>query len=449
MQQRGGTVSVCWFRRDLRLEDNTALSLALESGRPVLPLFILDDAIVRDLPADDSRLAFVRQSLRALHQKLSGLGSALLVLQGSVSACWRQVLAGFPVSGVFCNADYEPEAIRRDRQVRQLLNEAGIPFTECHDHLVFAPDEVLKKDGQPYTVYTPYAKAWRLLLTQRGLPSPRKTATGQFLAASQSRALTATRLDLGMKAAAEVLPYDLGAVGRYALTRDTPALDSGSNLGPHLRFGTVGIRSVLHELFGRYEEADEGGRASIDVFIGELIWREFFAQILMHYPESAGRNFRSRYDGVRWENRPDCLAAWQAGQTGFPLVDAGMRQLAATGRMHNRVRMVCASFLCKDLLVDWRLGEAWFAARLLDYELASNVGNWQWAAGTGCDAVPYFRIFNPDEQRKKWDPESVYVRRWIPEYGTAAYPDPIVDHAAARRRTLAAYKAALASISLK
>lgn len=491
--------SVFWFRRDLRLKDNAGLQAALAGTRPVLPLFILDSDILDTLPADDSRVAFLFAVLRQLQLDLQELGSGLLVLRGRPAEVWQWLPGVVQAAEVHANRDYEPYAQQRDDAITCLLSERGIPFALHKDSLLFEPEEILKADGSPYTVYTPYSRRWLQRLLDTGIGGgvgdsprlggrpraggsqvqggvrPQASGTGfpggvrphgGFVGFSGGRPAGWTErlvpngfswvgsTELAATAAAPaakpVPPWSLSGVDQYHATRDFPALDSGSYLGPHLRFGTVNIRHILRQLF---TEAADGSSSSGNIdgslgpgrecFLGELIWREFFTQILYHFPQSAAANFKRKYDGVHWRKDASAFAAWTEGRTGFPLVDAGMRQLRATGSMHNRVRMVCASFLCKDLLLDWRQGEAWFAAQLLDYEQSSNVGNWQWSAGTGCDAAPYFRIFNPIEQQKRWDPQLDYVKRWIPEYGSAEYPKPIVDHAAARQRALAAYKAAL------
>lgn len=498
--------SIFWFRRDLRLQDNAGLSAALAGPRPVLPLFILDSDILDTLPADDARVLFLFTLLRQLQLDLQELGSGLLVLRGKPAEVWQWLPGVVQVAEVHANRDYEPYARQRDDLVARLLSERGIPFALHKDSLLFEPEEILKADGSPYTVYTPYSRRWLQRLLEAGGDgggdSPRSRSAsgikpqggsdarmigvrpqgneiqvgvrpqgsdipggvrpqGGFVGFSGGRPVGETKrpvpdgvswvgtAELAAAAAAPaaraVRLWSLSGVDQYHATRDFPALDSGSYLGPHLRFGTVGIRQILRRLFAEAPGNRSGGSLGPgrECFLGELIWREFFTQILYHFPQSAETNFKRKYDGVRWRADTAAFTAWTEGRTGFPLVDAGMRQLRETGCMHNRVRMVCASFLCKDLLLDWRQGEAWFAAQLLDYEQASNVGNWQWSAGTGCDAAPYFRIFNPAEQQKRWDPQLDYVKRWVPEYGSAAYPKPIVDHAAARLRALAAYKAGL------
>ncbi len=422
-------IALHWFRRDLRLEDNTALNAALRTGLPVLGVFVFDPELLEGLPRDDARVTFIHQSLRRLHRKLEARGSSLLVLYDRPERAWEKMLESLPVAAAFWNRDYEPYARRRDARIQTLLEGKGVRVETCKDQVVFEPEEILKSDGKPYTVFTPYRTRWRARLAETGLPAPVE-APEPFL---QLRQPFPTLESIGFVGSdAAVPPFDLGVLERYEKLRDLPAEEGTSRLGPHLRFGTVSIRAVVRQALERSS-----------VFLDELIWREFFMQVLWHFPHSAQRNFKPQYDALEWLNRESDFEAWRRGRTGYPLVDAGMRQLAQTGYLHNRVRMVCASFLCKHLLIDWRRGEAWFAQKLLDYELSSNVGNWQWAAGTGCDAAPYFRIFNPETQRRKFDPARRYIRRWLPELDTPDYPNPIVEHRFARQRALQSYKEAL------
>jgi deoxyribodipyrimidine photo-lyase len=422
-----GKISVFWFRRDLRLEDNTALTRALESGYPVLPLFIFDTQIIDELDHDDARVSFIYKHLQNIHQQLLTLKSSLHVFKGDPHVVWKEVLASHEIDAVYVNKDYEPYALKRDREVEEMLQSRDIPFHRFKDQVIFEEDEIVKNDGKPYTVFTPYKRKW-LERFQRGasLTEARKGGSG-FLKSSFSFPPLKT---LGFSPSSIlVLPYDLSNLKEYPRMRDLPGPDATSHLSPHLRFGTVSIRQIIASL-----------GPSDEVFLSELIWREFFMQILFHFPKVLDQNFKPKYNGVAWLNRADDFGLWCEGKTGYPLVDAGMRQLNATGYMHNRVRMVTAGFLCKHLLIDWRMGEAYFAGKLLDYELSSNNGNWQWAAGTGCDAAPYFRIFNPVEQLKKFDPDREYVKRWIPEYGTPEYPGPMIDHKFARKRALDIYR---------
>jgi len=423
----GGKVTVCWFRRDLRLEDNTALNRALETGNPVLPVFIFDTEILDELPVDDARVTFIYRQLEKINRELGSGGSSIRIFRGKPLQIWRELLDRYQVDSVFVNRDYEPYARERDREVGELLAGRGIPFTSCKDQVIFEENEILKKDGTPYTVFTPYKKRW-LEAFSADSPVPAKGFAGGGFCREQHPFPPLEQL--GFKVSKlRVRPYDLSGLGEYARIRDFPGPDATSHLSPHLRFGTVSIRKIIAGL-GQGEE----------VFLSELIWREFFMQILFHLPGVVHQNFNPKYNGVAWRNDQEEFKKWREGSTGYPLVDAGMRQLLATGTMHNRVRMVTASFLCKHLLIDWRLGEAYFAEKLLDYELSSNNGNWQWAAGTGCDAAPYFRIFNPTAQLKRFDPDLEYVKRWVPEHGIPDHADPMVDHSFARARALEAYK---------
>jgi deoxyribodipyrimidine photo-lyase len=425
-------ISVFWFRRDLRLEDNTGLDQALHSGFHVLPVFIFDTNILEELPADDPRVSFIYRQLQQIHGKLASVASGLRVFKGEPLEVWKDLLDRYSIKEVYVNRDYEPYALNRDRTVEELLKCRGIRFRSFKDQVIFEEGEVLKQDGSPYTVFTPYKRKWMETFRERFSLTVTGEAETGFLSGSGSF----PRLEaLGFKLSAmQVRPYDLSSLHDYPAVRDLPAADATSHLSPHLRFGTVSIRKVI-----------AGLAHSDDVFLSELIWREFFMQILFHFPEVVNQNFQTKYNGIEWKNDQGDFQRWCEGNTGFPMVDAGMRQLNALGSMHNRVRMVTASFLCKHLLVDWRMGEAYFASKLLDYELSSNNGNWQWAAGTGCDAAPYFRVFNPSEQLKRFDPDQEYVRSWVPEYGTPAYPEPMIDHKFARDRALAVYKKGIGS----
>jgi deoxyribodipyrimidine photo-lyase len=419
--------AVVWFRRDLRLEDNRALQGAVATGQKVLPLFVFDSNILEELPADDPRVSFIYERLEKIHRKLRSLGSSLLVKYGEPLAIWKEILRSYEISGVHINKDYEPYASERDVAIEQLLRGRGISLHRYKDQVIFEENEIMKKDGTPYTVFTPYKRKWLEQLDIKSFPEDPPLSSDHFLPID-NRFPDLT--ELGFKhAAIRVKPHDLTNLNQYAKLRDYPALDATSRLSPHLRFGTISIRQVIRKLDPAHEP-----------FLSELIWREFFMQILYHFPQVVDQNFKPRYNGIRWRNNEKEFERWCKGETGYPLVDAGMRQLKETGIMHNRVRMVTASFLCKHLLIDWRWGEAYFASKLLDFELSSNNGNWQWAAGTGCDAAPYFRIFNPYEQQKKFDKKLEYVRKWLPEYEVDNYIQPMVDHPTARTRALQEYK---------
>ncbi|TLX78345.1 deoxyribodipyrimidine photo-lyase [Labilibacter sediminis] len=420
-----GRVSIFWFRRDLRLKDNTALNQALSSEKNILPIFIFDEQIIGELPKDDARITFIYDNLLKIHQKLQSINSSLLCLKGNPFEVWKELLQTYAVKSVFVNKDYEPYAISRDAKIENLLAEKGIEFLSFKDQVILEENEVLKKDGKPYTVFTPYKRRWLELFNPK---KPVDTLKEQNF--HQKKIPFPDLQALGFKKSnIQVRAYNLSHIANYAETRDFPNLDTTSYLGPLLRFGTVSIRYVISML----KHVDH-------VFLSELIWREFFMQILYHFPQVVTRNFKPRYNGIRWINNKDDFKRWCEGHTGYPMVDAGMRQLNETGYMHNRIRMITAGFLCKHLLIDWRWGEAYFAKKLLDYELSSNNGNWQWAAGTGCDAAPYFRVFNPMDQLKKYDRNKTYVIKWIPELGTDAYPAPMIEHKYARQRALETYK---------
>ena len=419
------THTIFWFRRDLRLNDNTALFEALNKSNNVLPIFIFDEHILEELPKDDPRVHFIYCTLQNINKQLKQYNSSLLIKKGKPVEVWKQLIHEFEIERVYINKDYEPYAITRDNQVAELLKENNINLFAYKDQVIFEESEVMKADGTPYTVFTPYKNRWLTLFD--GLEIKSKISFKNFY---QSSYKFPVAKELGILASnIQVKDFSLEQIGKYEENRNFPAIDATSYLGPHLRFGTVSIRQIVSSVY-----------KISDVFLSELIWREFFVQILFHFPKVLNHNFRSKYDGINWINNEEDFEKWSQGNTGYPMVDAGMRQLNQTGYMHNRVRMVVAGFLCKHLLIDWRLGEAYFAQKLLDYELASNNGNWQWAAGTGCDAAPYFRVFNPTEQLKKFDANHVYVKRWIKELGTKEYPLPMIDHAFARNRAIEKYK---------
>lgn len=419
-------ISVFWFRRDLRIDDNTALNHALASGYPVVPVFIFDKHILQELPGNDARVGFIHECLNSINDEFQKMGSSLLCLHDEPLKAWTRLLEQFDIAEVYTNKDYEPYARERDEQIKKLLNGNGINFFSFKDQVIFEEGEVLKADGTPYTVFTPFKNKW-LDTFHNALKDD--SVDPNFKTLYKEKFPFPALESLGFeKGAIRVKPFDLENISDYKNTRDFPALNT-SHLSPHLRFGTVSIRQVIERL-----------KPSQATFLSELIWREFFMQILFHFPRVVNENFKIKYNGIEWRNNEEEFNRWCEGKTGYPMVDAGMRELNNTGYMHNRVRMVTASFLCKHLLIDWQWGEAYFAKKLLDYELSSNNGNWQWAAGTGCDAAPYFRIFNPESQLKKFDKDLVYVKKWVPEYGTPEYPAPMVDHKMARERALEAYK---------
>lgn len=428
-------ISVFWFRRDLRLSDNAGLYHALKSGIPVLPLFIFDTEILDQLEdKSDRRVDMIHQVLETLDAELRSFGSGMYVFHGSPLDAFRTLSKEFALQKVFCNADYEPEAIRRDASVASLLQQQGISWHTYKDQVIFDYTEVLKDDCTPYTVYTPYSKRWISALSDFYLkPYPVDRYRDAFLRFPAPGIPSLTSIGF-LKTDYNYVPPKLpeSIVDQYDQTRDFPALSGTSLLAPHLRFGTISVRKLA--AFSRDRNLS---------FLKELIWREFFMQILANFPRVAGASFKPAYDRIRWRNEEIEFRRWCAGQTGYPIVDAGMRELNATGHMHNRVRMVVASFLTKHLLISWQWGEAYFAKKLMDFDLSANNGNWQWAAGCGCDAAPYFRVFNPTEQTRKFDPDLKYIRKWVPELDSLSYPTPVVEHAFARDRALKVYKEAL------
>ena len=444
-------IAVFWFRRDLRLDDNAGLYHALKGPFPVLPLFIFDENILEDLPdKKDARVSFIHQTISQLKARLEAMGSSLLVRYGKPEEVWPQLLGEYSIRAVYTNRDYEPYALRRDEAVRSLLEARGILFHTFKDHVIFEKNEILKSNGEPYVVFTPYSRRWLEQLNARWMPQAEtvegneKTSfylapypTARYFSNFQPSGVlpTISLAEMGFEASEVAIPpasVTRGLIKNYEQTRNFPGMAGTSRLGIHFRFGTISIR----------EKARLAQPLSA-VYLNELIWRDFYSQILAHFPHVVNGPFRLEYDRVPWREAPAEFQRWCEGQTGYPLVDAGMRELNQTGFMHNRVRMVTASFLSKHLLLDWRLGEAYFAQKLLDFDLASNSGGWQWAAGCGTDAAPYFRIFNPTEQAKKFDAANTYIRKWVPEFDTPAYPRPMVDHVFARQRCLEAYKQAL------
>lgn len=428
-------IAVFWFRRDLRLEDNVGLYHALRSGHPVLPVFILDTEILDRLEEKaDRRVAFILAALGEINKKLASAGSSLKVLHRTPVEAFRKILDEYDVKAVFTNRDYEPYATARDEKISLLLKNSAIPFHSFKDQVILEKKEVVKSDGSPYTVFTPYSRAWKKQLTIQDTESffSEKHA-GNFLKLPAARIPGPEEISFTNTDTVSPVPaINQEIIRNYHLTRDIPSLEGTTRLGVHLRFGTVSIRQLV--------------RTALDLnetWLNELIWREFFMSIIWHFPHVTDSSFKARYDAIQWRNNEEEFDRWCNGMTGYPIVDAGMRELNTTGFMHNRVRMIIASFLTKHLLTDWRWGEAYFAGKLLDYELSSNNGNWQWAAGTGCDAAPYFRVFNPAEQTRKFDPQMRYINRWVPELGSPSYPSPMIDHAMARQRALATYASGL------
>lgn len=431
-------VSIFWFRRDLRLEDNAGLWKALKSGYPVVPIFIFDKNILDKLQdKTDARVTFLHNRLSEIQGQLKQLGSTLQVVHGTPLETMKELANQYEVKQVFLNRDYEPYARERDEQVFNFWKDKGVEVIGAKDHVVFEKNEVVKGDGTPYLVFSPYGKAWRKKLTEyHSKAYPTEVYFGNFF--KQTERNIPTLQEMGFEPTSKDLPpsaVDESIIKTYDATRNFPANEKGTTrLGMHLRFGSISVRHLLRK-----------GLAGNDTFVNELIWRDFFQMALYYFPNSREKAIKPKYDLIPWETNMDHYQAWCEGRTGYPIVDAGMRELNATGYMHNRVRMIVASFLTKHLLIDWRLGERYFAEKLLDFDLASNIGGWQWASGSGLDAAPYFRVFNPTSQLEKFDKQLTYVRRWVPEYGTTNYPEPIVDHKWARERCLDRFKTALAN----
>jgi deoxyribodipyrimidine photo-lyase len=430
-------VNIFWFRRDLRIHDNAGLYAALMSDLPVVPVFIFDKIILDKLDEKkDRRVEFIRNNLVIIQNELIRMSSSIEVYYGTPIDVFEMIIKKYDAQTVFTNHDYEPYANERDSQINKFLNSKKIEFKTFKDQVIFEKDEVVKDNGKPYTIFTPFSKKWKSLLSNFNLKTyPVEERMDNFLKqppkeipSLQSFGFAETGLKFLSKSPSESI------IEHYDKTRNYPSIEGTSRLGIHLRFGTISIRELVAK-----------ARKLNAVYLNELIWREFYMSILWHFPH-VGHNkaFKPEYDHIKWRNNEDEFEKWRLGQTGFPIVDAGMRQLNETGYMHNRVRMIVASFLCKDLLIDWKWGEAYFAAKLLDFDFAANNGGWQWAAGSGCDATPYFRIFNPELQAKKFDKDFTYIKKWIPEFTGPAYQKPMVDHAMAKERCIKVYKEALA-----
>lgn len=431
-------IAVFWFRRDLRLSDNKGFMEALNSGLSVLPLFIFDSEILEKLPKNDARVNFLHntlQNMRSTLQKEHNSGIALY--HGRPTTVFTKLMETYTVEAVYTNHDYEPYARVRDSEISNLLKARGVSLKTFKDQVIFEKEEVIKDDGNPYVVYTPYKNKWKSLFNASHLePFPSEEHFDGLI--RQTDLPNISLKDMGFEASdIKVPPYTVSPslINNYEATRNFPAKENGtSRLGPHLRFGTVSVRSMMKKAIAEENE----------IFWSELIWREFFMQILWHFPHTKDKAFRPKYDRIVWRNNEEEFNRWKNGTTGYAFVDAGMRELNATGFMHNRVRMLVASFLCKHLLIDWRWGEAYFAEKLLDYDMSANVGNWQWAAGSGVDAAPYFRIFNPMTQIDKFDKQKEYINHWVPDLQELTYPEKMVDHKMARERCLKTYKEAVA-----
>ena len=421
-------MNIFWFRRDLRLEDNVALFKASLENETVIPLFIFDVDIIESLQKDDARISFIYETLKDIDTELKKLNSSLLVKIGRPIEVWKELTSDYNVDKVFFNKDYEPYAITRDLEITQFLNSINTEVCSFKDQVVFEESEIVKNDGLPYTVFTPYKNKW--LLQFKDILLPENKYSPNFY---QFKREFPSLESIGfVESIIKVKPYNLNHLEQYDSIRDFPFIDQTSYVSPYLRFGLISSRKLIKIAL-----------KTNATYLSELIWREFFMQILFHFPKVVTENFKSKYNQVEWRNNEVEFQKWCKGETGYPIVDAGMRQLNETGYMHNRVRMITAGFLCKHLLINWRWGEAYFAEKLLDYDLSANNGNWQWASGTGCDSAPYFRIFNPSEQIKKFDKELKYINTWVKDLNELTYPLPIVEHKFARERALSAYKTGL------
>ncbi len=427
-------INIFWFRRDLRLEDNTALNYAIKEDKPLLPIFIFDKNILDKLEdKNDARVSFIHKQIDEMSKKLGKVGSSIKTFHSSPLEAFKYLTANFDIDSVFTNRDYEPYALERDGEIENHLKKDGIGFYTFKDHVIFEKEEIVSGGGTFYKVFTPYSRVWRAKF-EANPPIPQGDASeidNWFVQHEEIISLN----DMGFEASSIEIPapdVDEEIIRKYNEQRDFPALDATSKLGVHLRFGTISIRKLAIK-----------AKSLNSTFFNELIWRDFYAMILANNHYVAERAFKPQYDEIPWRQDEEGFQQWCDGKTGYPIVDAGMRQLNTTGYMHNRIRMVVASFLTKHLLIDWRWGEAYFAKKLLDFDLASNNGGWQWAAGTGTDAQPYFRVFNPTSQTEKFDHELKYIKKWVPEYGTNSYPEPIVEHKFARLRAIDTYKKAL------
>lgn len=426
------TVNIFWLRRDLRLQDNAALYYALKSNKPVVPIFIFDTNILHLLEdKDDKRVNFIHAALEAIQQQLIAIGSTLEVYYGTPLEAYQKLFGKYKIEKVFTNHDYEPYALEREKLITDFLKSNGAALLTYKDQVILEKDEVLKDDGKPYTVFTPYSRKWKAVLTPFHLkPYPTEKNFSNFY--KQPPVALQTLQQIGFTSTETVFPskhLDEELIKKYKEQRDYPGVSGTSQLGVHLRFGTISIRKLAAQC-----------KDLSETYLNELIWREFYHMILWHFPQvGKGKAFKPEYDKIEWQQDNGEFEKWCNGQTGYPIVDAGMRELNATGYMHNRVRMIVASFLTKHLLLDWRLGEAYFAKKLLDFDLAANNGGWQWAAGSGCDAAPYFRVFNPYLQTQKFDPHFTYIKKWVPEFQEFSYPKPIIEHDFARKRCLEVY----------
>lgn len=426
--------AIFWFRRDLRLNDNHGLFTALAQHSSVLPIFIFDSEILEKLPKNDARVSFIYQRLKTLNKSL-GANRQIQTFHGTPKDIFTRLITDHAIKAVYTNHDYEPYATNRDLGVKNILNQKKIEFKTLKDQVIFEKREVTKDDGSPYKVYTPYSKKWLGHFNKNYIaPYPSETLLENLVEIKEQQWVSLESMGF-VEADSKIAAYEIKAdlIDSYEENRNTPSVAGTSRLGPYLRFGFLSIRSIVKNAL----------KSSNNTFLKELIWREFFMQILWHFPQTVTQSFKPQYEAIKWRNNKEEFERWCQGKTGYPLVDAGMRELNQTGFMHNRVRMLVGSFLCKHLLIDWRWGEAYFAQKLHDFELSSNVSNWQWVAGCGVDAAPYFRIFNPTTQIAKFDKDHGYIKKWVPEYQELTYPKQMVDHKFARERCLETYKAAL------
>ena len=427
--------SVCWFRRDLRLDDNLGLNAALSSGLKVIPIFIFDTEIINKLEKNDLRIKMIHAALVKLNDAMLGNRCNVGMYLGNPKAVFESLLKKYKIKSVYTNRDYEPYALERDKSIKSFLEKKNVTYKSFKDQVIFEKDEVVKDDGSPYKVYTPYSRKWIEKLNTTGFETCKSETKLNSLASLELPYLTLKEIGFDEKEFdIPIFNINSKTIEKYEETRNFPYLNSTSRIGAHLRFGFVSIRKLVEKAL----------KNSNNTYLKELIWREFFMQILWHFPYTQEKSFKPKYDSIKWLNNDEEFKKWCEGNTGYPLVDAGMRELNLTGFMHNRVRMLVGSFLCKHLLIDWRWGEKYFAKKLLDYEMSSNVGNWQWVAGCGVDASPYFRIFNPKEQIKKFDKDFKYIKKWVPEFQSSLYPKEIIDHKFARNRCLETFKAAVA-----
>ena len=429
------SINIFWFRRDLRLDDNCGLFHALNSDKKILPVFIFDKTILHKLPKNDARVTFIYKELKKIHNQLLKINSGLTIFYGSPIDTFTKISKDYNIDTVYTNHDYEPLAIERDKNIKEFLESNNINFETFKDQVIFEKNEIVKQDGSSYRVFTPFSKKWLETFNQKELQFfPSEEKLDNLLKYDSNHFLTLK--DIGFsesKIKVNSFRISTKIIDEYEEKRNFPSKEATTKIGTHLRFGTVSIRKIV----------DKANKSNNTTFLKELIWREFFMQILWHFPYTTSKSFKPKYDRILWRNNEEEFNLWCKGNTGYPLVDAGMRELNKTGFMHNRVRMLVGSFLCKHLLIDWRWGEAYFAEKLHDYEMASNVGNWQWVAGCGVDAAPYFRIFNPTTQIIKFDKDLKYIKKWVPEFQELTYPNVIVEHKFARERCLKTYKEAL------